>query len=124
LDGSNEQAAKVGGSSLRDPQLRVFFTGLISTRDEAEGWPPFPALAGAIGVFKREDESQGREWAHAADATELLGLRKAFAAKVFDLWVKGPDLLGEASDGVEDGHQSGPKRLGDFTGDLVSEAVC
>jgi len=123
LSGSNQQAAQVGVSGLRDPQLRVFITRLISTRDKAEGWPHLPALAEAIGIFKCEDEGQGSEWAHAADATELLGLRIAFAAKCFDRSVIGPDLLGEASDRVEDGRQSRSKGLGDVRSDFVSEAV-
>jgi hypothetical protein len=59
-----------------------------------------------MGVLKGEDITQGRECAHAADRTEKLGFRVALTAKVFDLLVVGPDLLGEGGDDVEDRGQS------------------
>jgi hypothetical protein len=77
-----------------------------------------------MGVFKGEDEGQGSEWSHAADTTEELGLRVAFAAKIFVLSVIGFDLLGEGSDGVDDRRQSRSKGLGDVGGGFVCKAVC
>jgi len=103
LCGGDEQSAQVSVSGLRDSQLRVLITGLVSPRDKAQNWTHLPAPAEAIGILKREDEGQGSEGSHAADTTEELGLWVALAAKLFGLSVIGFDLLGEGSDGVEDG---------------------
>jgi hypothetical protein len=81
-------------------------TGLVSARDKAQNWTYLPAPAEAIGILKREDEGQGSEWSHAADTTEELGFWVGLAAKLLGLSVIGFDLLGEGSDGVEDGRQS------------------
>ncbi len=124
LGGGNEQPTQVGIACLGDAQLGVTISGLIASRDEADGRTDLPASAEAVWVFKRKDESQGGERAHAADPAEQLGLRVALAAKRFNLLVVGLDLMGEGSDGVENRCQSGLKGLRDVRSDFVSEAIC
>ena len=59
LGGSDEQAAQISVSGLRDAQLRIATSRLISTRDEAESWLYLPALPEALRIFQRKDLGQG-----------------------------------------------------------------
>ena len=117
----DEQLAQIDITGLGDAQLRVTVTRLVSPGDETQSWTDVAAPGKAFGVFESEDEGQGGERTHAADALELEGLGIAFLTEELDLAVVSSDLLSEGCDGVEDGEQSWLERVRNGVSNFVSE---
>ena len=124
LSGTDQQAAQVGVSRFCNSQLRVLIAGLVTFWHETECRAYLAAFLEAARLFEGEDEAQGSEWAYAADFSEQFCFRVLILAELFNLSVVFTDLLGEGSDGVEDGEKSRLQGFWNIEPDFVSEAVC
>ena len=83
-----------------------------------------PSLGEAPWVLQGEGICKGGKWSYTADIAEQFRFRVLALAEIFDLSVIGADLLGERSDGLENGHQGWLERFRDRRCDFGREVIC
>lgn len=109
-----EQTSQLRIPGPRDPELGIGVARLMPLGPKTDIGADRPALREPGGIVDREDEGERRERSDAVDGSKMLDLGIALLGDGLDPAIKGPDLIGQHLDRVEDRRERILKHLGDL----------